>query len=342
VGGHARALTLSLEASWKDPSGLAPILRECPASLERLRLQFGGFPHPDAGHLQVIAAHCPAGPALRGVEVSWPRLERRLEAHHDLLTFAGDIKQYVAKHSAGAGSGDRVSIELLGRLLEAAPGLRRLQLGPMACSLHSEAFENVSTPTTFACAQCGGGRMTSTSARVLTSSQPTLTATAQVKATTKESLPMPTRAAKQAGKTATIVIKDDDDEVEEIDSTDDDDDDDEKQKEVKRSPEGQTVKPRAGREEPQPTSQQWNGFVRHKSFSFAVVPKTQAAAAGVSSPVGHQGGGADQMKKKSSYPATPVWPDAQAPNSIIMTRGKVPVSVRCLCTSLFASAFFLG
>jgi hypothetical protein len=322
-------LTLSLEASWKDPSGLAPILRECPASLERLRLQFGGFPHPDAGHLQVIAAHCPAGPALRGVEVSWPRLERRLEAHHDLLIFAGDIKQYVAKHSAGAGSGDRVSIELLGQLLEAAPGLRRLQLGPMACSLHSEAFENVSTPTTFACAQCGGGRMTSTSARVLTSSQPTLTATALVKATTKASLPTPTRAAKQAGKTTTIVIKDDDDEVEEIDSTDDDDD--EKQKEVKRSPEGQTVKPRAGREEPQPTSQQWNGFVRHKSFSFAVVPKTQAAAAA-----------AGDQKKKSSYPATPLWPDAQAPNSIIMTRGKVPVSVRCLCTSLFASAFFLG
>jgi hypothetical protein len=97
-------------------------------------------------------------------------------------------------------------------------------------------------------------------------------------------------------------------------------------------------------EEPQPTSQQWNGFVRHKSFSFAVVPKTPAAAGavGVSSPVGHQGGGGDQKKKKSNYPATPVWPDAQAPNSIIMTRGKVPVSVRCLCTPSSPSAFLFG
>jgi hypothetical protein len=332
---------------------LASFLQSCTA-LEQLRLLVVS---QQVAHVRVLVTHRP--PALRSIELSSFKLDRLLEIHHDMLTFAADVKRSVAQHRVTGTEtlvpqDDRISIELLGRLISNQPaGLRRLVLGGTTCTLHSDDDHQAGLGRTAVCAQCGVALNAETTPTIknksktaMTSSQPNMTAGAKSEAGRSEQprkLPASWRAGgsrgrgkqdapksrsrdaspkksagMRKGKASLVAVVDDlDDEVEDIDTTDDDDvEDKDEQREVSRA-------------EPQQQQQQqqqapWNGFTRHKSFSFAVVPKEVAPAGG-------------QRKRGPGATSASAPVATTGPNSIIMTRGKVPLSVRCLCTAALRS-----
>jgi hypothetical protein len=328
---------------------LASFLQSCTA-LEQLRLLVVS---QQVAHVRVLVTHRP--PALRSIELSSFKLDRLLEIHHDMLTFAADVKRSVAQHRVTGTEtlvpqDDRISIELLGRLISNQPaGLRRLVLGGTSCTLHSDDHQ-AGLGRTAVCAQCGVALNAETtpttktkSRTAMTSSQPNMPTTAGAKSEvgrseqprklpswragggrgrgkqdapksrSRDTTPKKSAAAVRKGKATLVAVDNLDDEVEDIDTTDDDDDvkDEDEQREVTRA-------------EPQQQQAPWNGFTRHKSFSFAVVPKEVAPAGG-------------QRKRGPGATSASAPVATTGPNSIIMTRGKVPVSVRCLCTAALRS-----
>lgn len=185
-----------------------------------------------------------------------------------------------------------------------APALDRLMLGAVVCTLHSTERSTQQTRLVCARASCSSNRRESKptadrSRKILASSTPS--PGQPQTAVDKQGRKLPSSWSssgkgnahtQKAHQAKPIVINDE--EIEEIDSDED---------------ESSTQATFSKRYVSGPHSQQWNGFMRHKSFSFAIMPK-------------------------SSLPLTKE-EKAPQPNAIIMDRGRVPLLVPCLRTSSF-------